>query len=299
MKDNIRLGRGLESLLPDSLDLDEQKGDSSSREFQWCSPESIRPNPYQPRKTMDNEGLEELAASIREKGILQPLIVRGLDSGGFELIAGERRLRAAKLAGCNQVPVVIRQAEPEDRLELALIENIQRRNLNPMEEGTAYAGLIKEFGLTQEEVAHKVGKQRSTIANMLRLLQLPDYAKKDLETGDLSMGHARVLLSLQDPQAMKDLRDEIIQRELSVRQAEQLAKKLKTPASSTGKATRPNMLPPSYCQTLSRDLEQHLQAKSKIIQNGQRGKMIIEYSSPEDLERLHQLLLGARNGDKG
>lgn len=297
MKDNIRLGRGLQSLLPDSLDLDQQEDDHSAREFQWCAPEAIRPNPYQPRQTMEEEGLEELAASIKEKGVLQPLIVRDLESGGFELIAGERRLRAAKLAGCDQIPVIIRQAEPEDRLELALIENIQRRDLDPLEEGAAYAGLIREFGLTQEEVAQKVGKQRSTVANMLRLLQLPDYAQNDLKNGALSMGHARVLLSIQDPQAAKDLRDQIVEQGLSVRQAEQLATKLKKPASPGGKSGRRNMLPPSYCQTLSRELERHLQAKSKIIQNGHRGKMVIEYKSPEDLQRLHELLLPTRSGD--
>jgi len=279
------LGKGLSSLLPDQND---------DRVYFLCPIDAIQPNKYQPRKKMNSEALEELASSIAEKGILQPLVVSNRDGGQYELIAGERRLRAAKKAGLTEVPVIIREAGSQERLELALIENIQRQNLNPLEEAEAYQQLLDEFDLTQEEVAIQVGKERSTVANTLRLLNLPDYAKDDLSAGTISMGHARVLLSIDDEQNRKTLRDEIVRKKLSVRQAEEWVKQLKAKAKTT--AARRNKkpkgdLPDSYCKTLNNDLVRYLGTKSKIIQNGSRGKLEIEYYSADDLERLLNLIV--------
>jgi ParB family chromosome partitioning protein len=295
---NDRLGRGLRSLLPDTLDLDEGNLSGTDTAYFLCDIEKIIPNPYQPRKEMDSAGLNELAASIKEKGILQPLLINQSKNDAYELIAGERRLRAASLAGLNKVPVIIRKASEEERLELALIENIQRQDLNPMEESLAYDRLAKEFSLTQEEIAQKVGKERSTVANMLRLLNLPEYAKEDLQSGKISMGHARVLLSLSDSEMIQTVRNRIISHGLSVRQAEKLAKEIKGIKRPQKKQSPKNAIPESYCATLANDVTRHLGSKSKITQNGNRGKLEIEYYSLEDLERIHSLLLSvpAANG---
>jgi len=291
MKRSAGLGKGLSSLLPD-----EREG---SRIYFACPIDTIRANAYQPRKEMNSERLQELASSIAEKGILQPLVVRELEEGGYELIAGERRLRAAKLVGLAEVPVILREAGAQDRLELALIENIQRQNLNPLEEAEAYRQLIEEFGLTQEAVAKQVGKERSTVANALRILNLPDYAREDLAAGAITMGHARVLLSVEDEQARKALRDEIVNRGLSVRQAEEMAKKLKEKAQSAAQAVRRSKkerggLPESYCKALNNDLARYLGTRSKIVQNGSRGKLEVEYYSLDDLERLMGLIITDR-----
>ena len=281
------LGKGLSSLLPDT------NGNDGSSYF-LCPINDIDPNTYQPRKVMDSAALDELAASITEKGILQPLVVSSLKNGRYELIAGERRLRAAQKAGLEEVPVILREAGAQERLELALIENIQRQNLNPLEEAEAYQQLLDEFDLTQEEVAVQVGKERSTVANTLRLLNLPEYAKADLSTELISMGHARVLLGIDDENDRRALRDEIVNKKLSVRQAEELAKRLKEKAKN-GKAKRSKKtkgnLPESYCKNMNSNLVRYLGTKSKIVQNGSRGKLEIEYSSPEELERLLNLIV--------
>lgn len=284
------LGKGLGSLLPDS-----EETSSASKDYFLCDINSIHANKYQPRKVMNNDALAELSASISQKGVLQPLVVSRTSEGDYELIAGERRLRAAKLAGLTEVPVILRDAGSQERLELALIENIQRQNLNPLEEAEAYQQLIDEFDLTQDEVAKQVGKERSTVANTLRLLNLPDYARDDLAAGIISMGHARVLLSVEDPQDCKSLRDEIIKKQLSVREAEQWAKKIK---DKNKPVTKPELvkkeagdLPESYCASLNSDLVRYLGTKCKIIQNGSRGKLEVEYYSADDLERLLGLII--------
>ncbi|MBC8318181.1 MAG: ParB/RepB/Spo0J family partition protein [Desulfobulbaceae bacterium] len=288
---NDRLGRGLRSLLPDSLDLDDKDLFEAQETYFLCDIEKIQPNPYQPRKEMSENGLKELASSIREKGILQPLVINERTDDGYELIAGERRLRAAGMAGLQKVPVIIRKASQEERLELALIENIQRQNLNPLEEAMAYNKLANEFSMTQEEISQKVGKERSTVTNTLRLLQLPDYVKEDIQTGRLSSGHARVLLSMDNAEAIKILRDKIVSRGLSVRQAEKLARELKGTKTAPPRRVPKKTIPESYCNTLANEVTRHLGSKSKITQNGQRGKLEIEYYSLEDLERIHKLLL--------
>jgi ParB family transcriptional regulator, chromosome partitioning protein len=284
------LGKGLNALLPTEMEEGFGSGDQKRRYF-MCPVEAIRPNQYQPREEMNEQTLSELAASIKEKGILQPLIVIETGYGKYELIAGERRLRASKLAGLSEVPVIVQEATAGDRLELALIENIQRQDLNPLEEAKAYARLIKEFSLTQEEIALRVGKERSTVANVLRILNLPDYAKEDLAKGLLSLGHARVLLGIDDAEAVRALRDEIIAKGLTVRQAEQLAKKLKDNKVRSGSKKVINQIPDSYCRTLCQEIGGYLGTKSKIVQNGARGKLEIEYYSPDDLERLLKMIV--------
>ncbi len=297
------LGKGLDALLPSAGEnLAGGRGTATSGTLLMCPVKEITPNPYQPRKKMDRTSLQELSDSISEKGILQPLVVRKkADESGYELIAGERRLQAGRMSGLKEVPVLVIEADRVNRLELAIIENIQRQNLNVLEEAGAYHQLVKEFGHTQEEVAKKVGKDRSTVANTLRLLQLPDFAQNDLLSGNLSMGHARVLLSLPDGDAIKMLRDEIISKHLSVRQAETLVKKFKgelAPSnrerqqSSGGKKVKGD-IPESYCQTLTNDLGRHLDTKAAITQNGSRGKVEIEYYSLDDLERLVSLITNA------
>lgn len=295
------LGKGLDALLP--VNDQELTGEKSPHGVLLvCHVDQISPNPYQPRMEMEPEALRQLASSIKEKGVLQPLLVRKKeDSAGYELIAGERRLQAAKLVGLEEVPVIVKSDTTKaDRLELAIIENIQRQNLNALEEAEAYARLMQEFGHTQEDVARKVGKERSTIANTLRLIQLPVYAKSDLAAGVISAGHARVILSVPDQDLMRQVRDEIVRKNLSVRQAEELAKKIKRNPGKTkaivdisGKHKPQGVIPESYCQTLTNDISRRLESNIKIIQNGNRGKIEIEYYSLDDLERLVSLIASA------
>ncbi len=290
------LGKGLDALLPDS-GADQDKGGG----LELCPVDKISPNPFQPRKEIDTVPLKELADSIRENGVIQPLVVREKEDGsGYEIIAGERRWRAARLAGLEEVPIVVREAGEQARLELAIIENIQRQDLNPLEEAMAYRQLIDDFNLTQDEVARKVGKDRSTVTNILRILQLPDYAKEALSAGKISLGHARVLLSLaQAPEAMRQLHDRIVGEGMSVREAERTAKKIKRELGFGGKpatrttSVRPqeeNALPESYCRALQNDMVRALGTKVRIVQAGSRGKVEIEYYSPDDLERLMALI---------
>lgn len=299
------LGKGLEALLP-AMD-PELTGDPSSHgAFLYCRTDMISPNPYQPRMEMESESLQQLAASIKEKGVLQPLLVRKKENAeGYELIAGERRLQASKLAGLERVPVVVKSdTTKSDRLELAIIENIQRQNLNALEEAEGYGRLMHEFGHTQEDVAKKVGKERSTVANTLRLLQLPDYAKTDLKSGAISAGHARVILSVVDEKSMQQVRNEIIQKSLSVRQAELLAKKIKKGKVVTGVAGKraqqdaSGVIPESYCQALLNEMSKQLGSNIRIIQSGSRGKLEIDYYSLDDLERLVSLISGTQKAGK-
>ncbi len=287
MSKRSALGKGLDALLPSEVE-----GEAGA--YFICPVEAITPNPSQPRKRMDDDSLQQLADSIREKGVLLPLVVRETTEQLFEIIAGERRWRAAIMAGLTEVPVLVKDVSPLDRLEMALIENIQRQDLNPLEEAEAYLRLVKEFNLTQEDVAKRVGKDRSTVANTLRINQLPDFAKEDLSSGMLTMGHARVLLSLDSEGAMRELRDEIINHGLNVRQAENLAKKLKKSKTAPRRMVsrkKASELPESYCRALTNDLVRHLGSKARIVQNGQRGKVEIEYYSTDDLERLMALIM--------
>jgi ParB family transcriptional regulator, chromosome partitioning protein len=247
----------------------------------------ITPNEYQPRKTFRDGPLAELAASIKSMGVIQPVIVRRRQEGGYELIAGERRYRASILAGLKKIPAIVKDVAPEEVLELALIENIQREDLNPVETAEAYDRLIREFALTQERLAERVGKERPTIANFLRLLTLPPDIKRDLAEGALSMGHAKAILSLEGAQKQMALRREIISRGLSVREAESAARRLKAPGRMIKKKE-----PSAQVAMLENELKGKLGTKVHIKQKGKRGQVVIEYYSPEELDRVIGILRG-------
>jgi ParB family chromosome partitioning protein len=269
------LGRGMASLLP--------AVDENAHRYFSCPVEEIKPNRSQPRKTFASDKLEELAASIRENGIIQPLVVRK-KADHYELIAGERRWRAAQKAGLHEVPVVIQDVSDGTALEMALIENIQREDLNAVEEAEAYQALLDNFDLSQEELARKVGKERSTVANFLRLLRLPTDIKRDLAEDRLSMGHARALLALDSPEQMKTGRDEIIRKELTVRQTEGLVKRLKSDKSpkSVRKAG------PELTEVMEQ-LKRHFKSKVALRQVGRGGKIEISYANMDELTRIIEL----------
>ncbi len=247
--------------------------------------ERIHPNPYQPRRHFDEGELSELADSLREKGIIQPLLVRS-DGNDYELIAGERRLRAAQRAGLTRVPVVVREASGKELLELALVENLQRQDLNPVEAARAYRQLVEEFGLTQEEVAKRVGKERSSVTNSLRLLTLPETVQHELVSGRLSYGHAKVLLSIKDPALIQQTAQQVIQRGLSVRQTEELLQSKKGSVSRRVKGGRKAEL-----VELEEKLVHHLGTKVRVEGQPARGRIVIDYYSAEELDRLLETLL--------
>jgi ParB family transcriptional regulator, chromosome partitioning protein len=286
----MALGRGLDSLLP-SLDkpassaVAEEKGSGSAALS--CDIALIRPNRYQPRITFREEELAELATSIEAQGVLQPLLVRRADHG-YELVAGERRLRAAKLARLDSVPVLVRDISDKEMLEISIVENIQRENLNPVEEAEGYHRLMTEFGLTQEVVAQRVGKSRSAVANFLRLRQLSEPIKESLLTGDLSMGHARALLSLDTRAQQNAAFRTVIAKRLSVRETEALVKRLK--ASPKTPAPQSETSDERHLRAMAEDLSRHFGTKVQIRKKGDRGRVEIEFYSIKDLERLVALL---------
>ena len=232
--------------------------------------------------------MEELAESIKNQGVLQPLLVEKINDDCYIIVAGERRFRAAKLAGLKEIPVIVRSFTEIERIEVALIENIQRENLNSIDEAAAYQYLIQKSGLTQEEVAVKVGKKRSTVANSLRLLQLPDSMKDDVISGVLSAGHARAILSLVNPNDRVLLRDKIIEKELSVREAEEEAELLNQGKKVKIKRTSKTKDP--YVQEVEDKLLEAFGTKVEVKGNLKRGKLVIQYSSKADLERLYKIL---------
>ncbi len=254
--------------------------------------DEIEVNDYQPRRSFDDETLQELAASIKTSGIIQPLVVRRLQNG-YQLIAGERRLRASRLAGLKQVPVVIRRSTDKEALELALIENIQRENLNCIDEALAYQQLMTEFNLTQEEAAQRVGKDRASVSNTLRLLRLPEAVIDDLKKGTLSFGHGKALLMLEDTDARLELRKKIIEQKFSVRQAESEAQGMRlratgsSPVPPVGALTQPpaDMVQQRF-RTLSQELTRHWSAKVEFKGNRKKGRVLIHYDGAEQLERI-------------
>ncbi len=277
------LGRGISALIPD-LDLETGKESSG---FFMCPVDQITRNPYQPRIRFDQEELDKLAASIREQGILQPLLVRTVN-GSYELIAGERRLRAAKVVNKTHVPVIIKELTDEQALEIAIIENIQRANLNVLEEADAYARLIQEFGYTQEKVALKIGKNRSTIANLLRLRSLPDFVKEPLKEEQISMGHARALLCVPSENQQKSLLDQIIAKDLSVRQVENLVKKAKS--ADTEKSSLLNMEEIDFIEKISLRIAEKIKSGVNIKMKGGKGSIELKFSSREECQRLADVL---------
>jgi ParB family chromosome partitioning protein len=250
----------------------------------------ILPNSQQPRKTFDEESLEELANSIRQHGVVQPIVVRALEDGFFQLIAGERRWRASQRAGLARVPAVIRQAGEHDTLEIALIENLQRQDLNPLEEAQAYEKLIVDFGLTQDEVARRVGKNRATVANMLRLLKLPPEVQQWVRDSKLSTGHAKALLSLSQPDAILDAAKRVIQGNLSVRHAEMLVGRIAKGETRGDEPAADDVEDPNVKAAI-RALEQVIGTKVAIHESQGKGRIEIHFYSFEEMNRLYEGLL--------
>jgi ParB family chromosome partitioning protein len=277
------LGKGLGALIPD-LELEGPKS------LLYCGIEEIHPNRSQPRKHFDEPKLQELADSIKEKGILEPLIVRRA-AEGYEIVVGERRWRAAQKAGLKEIPVLLKELDDREVLELSLVENLQRDDLNPMEEAEAYKRLTEEFGLNQEELGSRIGKDRSTVANTLRLLKLPYEVREQLLRNRITPGHARAILSLESREKQKELCGLVIQKGLSVREAENLAKRWsKTSRKVTASEKKGGDLE-SQLTALGDSLRRHLGTKVQIRAKGKRGKIEIEYYSFEDLERIVETIL--------
>jgi ParB family transcriptional regulator, chromosome partitioning protein len=276
-----RLGKGLDALIP-SLDVEEND------QIIEAPIQQIRPNPYQPRKEFDEKSLDELADSIKEHGVIQPLIVRkGIK--GYELVAGERRLRASERAGLTSVPVVVREFSNEQVMEIALIENLQRENLNAIEVAQAYDKIMKQFTLTQEELAKKVGKSRPHVANFMRLLQLPQEIQDFVSRGTLSMGHARALLAVDDPHLRLKLAKEAIHKELSVRQIEELIKQL---TQHVSRETKSKPKKDVFLSQWEEKLRQTFATSVQIKRGKTKGRIEIEFYTDEDLERIMDLISG-------
>ena len=285
------LGKGLGALLGDAA-LQSQEGGSVSLPLA-----QVEPGLKQPRKRFDEETLADLADSIRTHGIIQPLTVRRLSSGYYQIIAGERRWRAAKLAGLSEVPAVIIEADDRKVMELGLIENLQRENLNPMEEAMGYRTLMEEYGLTQEETAQRVGKSRPAVANALRLIALPDAIRHLVEEGQLSAGHARALLSISSSTLQKKLAQKIIAEGLSVRQTEALAKRFarEEAQEETAYAAPPDPMK-LYRDAAAKDLTTRWGRKVSITMGPKKGKLEFEFYNDEDLTELLDRLSDLRGG---
>ncbi|MDU2239392.1 MAG: ParB/RepB/Spo0J family partition protein [Paenibacillus sp.] len=277
---NKRLGKGLDALIPALSIQDDDK-------VIEIPLNQLRANPYQPRKTFDEEAIRELAESIRQHGVIQPIIVRSVLKG-YEIIAGERRFRASQFCGNATIPAVVRSFSDQQVMEIALIENLQRENLNAMEVAVAYQGLMDQFQLTQEELSMKVGKSRSHIANFLRLLSLPEEVKEYVSRGTLSMGHARALVGLKDPATIKQLAKQCIDHEWSVRDLEdavqQLDRKKQEKTKAAGKKRDP------YIEEVEENLRERYKTTVKIKANKDKGKIEINYYSQQDLQRLLDML---------
>ena len=303
------LGKGLSALLPSQPETASDESGGGTRLYNFeerrrlagrvadLDVETIRPNPYQPRKDFDEAALDELAASVGQLGIIQPLTVRALGDGQYELISGERRLRASRRAGLKRVPAYIREADTEAMLEMAIVENVQREDLNPVEVALGYQRLMEEIGLTQEEVAEKVGKSRPTVANALRLLKLPPRVIASLREGALSSGHARALAGVEDDDQLLALHRQVLDDGLSVRDVERKAKQIREPAAATPKAPaapglseRDRLQVEAFEARLRDHVSSRVQIKHRASDGG--GTIEVQYYSAEDLERVVAALLG-------
>jgi len=271
------LGKGLGALIPDLSTLDDRG--KKALGIMEVELDKIIPNEYQPRKVFNDDKLNELAASIREQGVIQPIIVHKAGTG-YQLIAGERRWRASRLAGLKTIPALVKEATKRELLEMALIENIQREDLNPLEAAEAYKRLQDEFKLTQEDLAKRVGKERSTVTNFLRILHLPKEVKQELASGALSMGHAKALLSLERGRDQILAAASIVKKGLSFREAEALASRLKNPPKQK-KVNQSQEL-----HAVEEKLKKSLGTKVSIVAKAKGGRIVIEYYTPEELDRI-------------
>jgi ParB family chromosome partitioning protein len=281
------LGKGLAALLPETPEL-------TGEGLAEVEIDRIDPNPYQPRQHIEQGRLQELARSLAQEGIMQPLVVRRVGSR-YQLIAGERRWRAARLAGLARVPAIIRDVEEDRLLELALIENVQRESLNPIEEAAAYKRLVSELGLSQDQVAEKVGKDRSTVANLLRLLRLPEPIRDAIARQDISPGHARPLLALKEAEAQIQIARDVVEKGLSVREVEKQVKAVGTPQKPSKKIKEASPTDPNTRAAEDR-LRRALGTRVHIIRKGKGGTLEISFYSEEELGRIYETLLrGARS----
>lgn len=282
------LGRGLDALLGGGART------KSDGELAQLAVGSLRPGKYQPRTRMDQASLAELADSIRARGILQPVVVRPVDDGGYEILAGERRWRAAQLAGLDRVPALVREVPDDAALGIGLIENIQREDLNPIEVAEAFDRLCREMGMSHEEIAKRTGKDRSTVTNMIRLLRLPEQVQVLLAERKLSMGHARAILGVEKPELQLSLADKAAAEGMSVRQVERAVQKLNEEREPTEPKAGPKLDP--NVKAAVEELERFLGTRVKIEQKGQgRGKIEIEFYSMEDLDRIYSLVVREEN----
>lgn len=279
------LGRGLSELLGTP--------DPESRQYREIDLDRIIPGASQPRKSFDSNSLDELAASIRQYGVVQAVVVRAIDGGLFELIAGERRWRASRKAGLTRIPALVRDAESHQSLELALVENVQRENLNPIDEAGAYQRLLSEFNLTQDEIARRVGKNRASVANMLRLLKLPGEVQQWLLEGRLTTGHAKALLALGDGDGIISAAREMMRGQLSVRQAEDLVRRRAEPRARSAESARPPSDDPNVRAALM-ELERVLGARVTIREKSGKGRLEIHFHSQAELERLYEGLVATK-----
>jgi len=281
MEKRPALGKGLSALIPDVPVAAQVEADI----------DRLAPNEFQPRGHVDETGLQELAQSIRTNGIIQPIVVRSV-GGRFQIIAGERRWRAAKLAGLLRVPIVVREVVPgreKTLLEMALVENLQREDLNPIEEALAYRRLADQFQLRQEDIAAAVGKDRASVANVLRLLKLPDEVRTEVAGGRLSMGHARALLSLADEADQRRTAREVIARSLSVRETESLVKKI-AESGAPARETRPPTPVDVHTRAAEDRLKLLLGTRVRIVRRGKGGRIEIDFVSEDELIRIYELL---------
>lgn len=279
---NKRLGRGLDALIP-SLSVNEED------KVIEISLSKLRPNPYQPRKTFDEESIKELAESIKQHGVIQPIIVRTVVKG-YEIIAGERRFRASQYCGNETIPAVVRSFSDQQVMEIALIENLQREDLNAIEVAIAYQALLDKFNLTQEELSLKVGKSRSHIANFVRLLSLPEEIKQNVSRGTLSMGHARALAGIKNEKTQLEIADQAITQEWSVRELEDAIQKLDSKPVDTKEVTVKTKSRDPYIEHVEEALRDRFKTTVKIKQQKDKGKIELQYYSKQDLERLLELL---------
>ena len=288
MAKNKGLGRGLKALITDDFDFDTTQNAKEPLVFE-LEISKIRPNIDQPRRTFNKTALEELSLSIQEHGLLQPILVQAEDRG-YTIIAGERRWRAANLAGLKVVPVIVKDMSPRDVMEIALIENVQREDLNPIEEALAYQRLMEAYDLTQGEIGIRIGKNRTTITNILRLLQLPKKVQNYVLDGMLSNGHARALLSLKDENEIEALSEEIIEKSLSVRDVEQRVKNQKIDNKEQPLKKEKN----PYIRDVEERLATRLNTMVKIKGNEKKGNILLSYTSLEELNHIIELMEGIK-----
>lgn len=292
------LGRGFDSLIPTQLDVATAKkvgvaqAETTQDSVLQLEPSQITPNPHQPRKHFQEQDLADLAASIREHGVLQPLVVTALDNGDYELIAGERRLRASKLAGLKKVPAIVRSFDDQQKLELAIIENVQRAELNPVETALAYQKLADEFNLSLDQISQKVGKAKSTVSNLMRLLQLPNKAQAAIASGDISEAHGRAILALSDADLQHQMLEKIMADGMTVRQAEQYGRDMKQQATTRGNIQQSPAQAKRKSGIDQVVLDELTQAFGMVVTQqptAKGGKLVLRYTSDDDIQRIQAI----------